>query len=207
MEIRKHIDWIFIGVLIMFHIIGTVLILTTENGAELSHLNLLLCGTLVFLSEKNKRRALLPLVVIFVGGYLLEFIGVHTGVLFGSYSYGANLGPKLFEIPIVMGANWYCMVVATSSLTFTWKIPKIVKAVVAGLLCALMDVLIEPVAIQNDFWSWNTPEIPLFNYICWWFFASIFAYIYLSFAAKVNRTARALFLIWLIFFTILNFGS
>ena len=45
------------------------------------------------------------------------------------------------------------------------------QSILAGLLCTLMDFVIEPIAIKYDFWSWEGNEIPLFNYLTWFVFS------------------------------------
>ena len=35
-------------------------------------------------------------------------------------------------------------------------------------LLVLIDVLIEPVAIAEDFWKWEAVQVPLRNYVAWW---------------------------------------
>ncbi|MBK6998097.1 MAG: carotenoid biosynthesis protein [Lewinellaceae bacterium] len=36
----------------------------------------------------------------------VEIVGVKTGLLFGAYQYGENLGPKFFGVPPLIGINW-----------------------------------------------------------------------------------------------------
>ncbi len=208
---RNKLDSLSIGILVLFHIIGVVLMLTQENGAELSYLNLLLCSVLIFLGEHSPRKALISLLIIYVGGYLIEYIGVHTGVLFGEYQYGNGLSTKYLGIPLIIGLNWFIIVASSTSVaqlirtpTIVTKTPDTIIALIAGALCTGLDFLIEPVAIKFDYWSWTNGEIPSFNYITWFGFASIFSFIYLKLSSKVNRVGQALFVIWVLFFTILN---
>jgi len=44
--------------------------------------------------------------LVFLIGFSVEGIGVATGVLSGSYSYGSAFGFKLFKTPIMIGVNW-----------------------------------------------------------------------------------------------------
>ncbi len=195
-----------IAILLLFHCIGLVIMLTSEDGAQLSYLNLALCGILLFLSEANYVKAMLPLLVIFVGGFVVEYIGVHTGLLFGNYQYGASLGPKFEQIPLIIGINWYCIVLASSALVHSLNVHILVKSILAGALSTGLDYIIEPVAVKLDFWKWDGGLIPVWNYICWFGFASIFAFIYFKFSPTKNKPAQSLFLIWLVFFTILTFA-
>ena len=42
---------------------------------------------------------------------LTEAIGVNTGLLFGTYEYGANLGFKIFGVPLIIGVNWTVLII------------------------------------------------------------------------------------------------
>jgi putative membrane protein len=197
---------VIIGILIIFHTIGVGIMLFYPEGAKLSYLNLMLAGFLLFISEKNYLRTAATFIVILLGGFAIEYIGVHTGVLFGNYEYGAALGPKIGNIPIIIGVNWFCIVVASSALLYSLKINIVIKSILAGALCTGMDYLIEPVAIKLDFWDWENGIIPLWNYACWFGFSIVFSFVYFSLAKARNKPAQSLYFIWILFFSILNFA-
>ena len=176
---------ITIGILVLFHVIGTGIMILYPEGAKLSYLNLLLTGLLLFLSEKNYIKTTATLLIILIGGFLVEYIGVHTGLLFGNYDYGAALGPKMGEIPLVIGVNWFCIVLASCALIYRFKINIVLKAIIAGALCTGMDFLIEPVAMKLDFWDWENGVIPIWNYVCWFGFASFFSLVYFKFGKSM----------------------
>ena len=58
-----------------------------------------------------------PIALIYFLGYIIEFIGVYTGFLFGEYSYGSVLGFKFFETPLIIGLNWLILILATHSFS------------------------------------------------------------------------------------------
>lgn len=198
-------DLIFVLLLIIFHSVGIFLMTSAPaEGAKLSYVNLLLCGIVVFWSEGFKKKSLLPLFVISVGGYTLELIGIHTQLLFGDYVYGNALGIKLFEVPIIIGLNWYIIVLVSANITRLLKMNLLFSSLFSGLFCVFLDVLIEPVAIRLDYWSWTQGVIPIYNYVCWFIFSVLFSFIYLRTAPNRNLPAQFLFGIWAMFFTILN---
>jgi putative membrane protein len=202
-KFESYAPWI----LILFHLIGLGIFLYPDRIEGLSGFNMLLCAMLVFFSADNWRTEAYLLIGIIIGGFTVEAIGVNTGLLFGTYEYGGELGPEFYGVPLVLGFNWYCVVAACSHLVLKWfpkNISLIIKAIVVGLLCVLLDYFIEPVAIKYNFWDWENSLIPMFNYVCWFIFASIFASVYLLKVKKVNSTAHVLFYIWLGFFFILN---
>ena len=54
----------------------------------------------------GKPKQMLAFFLIFLLGFVVEVVGVQTGLIFGSYSYGATLGVKLFDTPLLIGLNW-----------------------------------------------------------------------------------------------------
>lgn len=126
---------------------------------------------LAFHSDWSKK-FLWACVIVFLGGLSIEIIGVKTGMIFGNYIYGETLGIKLLDVPLTIGLNWLALLYATSSL-FVQLFPDsknvsiFIKAFFPALLMTSLDYLIEPVAIQHDFWHWFGAPIPLKNYLGW----------------------------------------
>jgi putative membrane protein len=105
--------------------------------------------------------------ITFLTGFLVEVLGVKTGSIFGVYWYGATLGFKLWDIPVVIGANWLVLVYSTGVVCNRLPIIWPLKALLASLMMTGLDYLIEPVAIHHDFWQWQHQTIPLQNFIGW----------------------------------------
>lgn len=198
-----------IFILLIFYSVGIVGILLPEYREfmlRFSAMNLFLSVIILILSRKNNVGPFwLMLASCFVVGIIVELIGTKTGLLFGNYSYGANLGPKFIGVPWIIGINWGILVVCTASFVNRIKAHIIAKALIAAFLMTALDVLIEPVAIESDFWSWKSGEIPIYNYICW--FAIAFPLQWLNFKLKAvesNKVANGLLLIMTLFFLTLN---
>lgn len=192
------------SVLILFHAIGIGLFIYFAAAPQGSYLNILMSAILVLIAEKEMRKALFVFALIFFFGYTVELIGVQTGLLFGSYAYFDSMGPLVFGTPLIIGATWYAVVVGASNLSRFVKANIYGRAVLSGLLAVLMDILIEGVAIKYELWSWEGGDVPFYNYLCWFVFASLFSLIYLKRAQELNKIAIYLFFIWIGFFSILN---
>ena len=195
-------------VLVIFHIIGLVLFLQSDSASDLTWMNLTLCGLLVFIGEiepknGNILKLLLVLFIIFWGGFFIEYIGTSTGLLFGEYSYGKVLGWKWLGVSLIIGVNWYAIVLASVNFARLFFKNKWLTILVGAVLCVVMDLIIEPVAIKYGFWTWHNGEIPLFNYITWFIFATLFSAIYVFTTNKINKTAATLYVVWAAFFCIL----
>lgn len=195
--------------LVILHTVGVVGILVPQTRnlvLSLSSINLFLGFIVLLLSESKNLRSILTFVSIaFIIGFGSELIGVHTGLLFGNYSYGANLGVKFQDVPLIIGVNWAVLVITSGSLTENLTENLWVKVLLNSILMVFFDFIMEPVAMKSDFWSWNNDAIPFFNYVCWFFIALMLQMIYLRFfKIKSNIVYKSLFVIQLVFFTLLN---
>ena len=128
------------------------------------------------LSDKKSKIGLI-LVVLF--GLIVEILGVNYGLFFGEYSYGANLGPKIYEVPFVIGLNWVLLIIATGSISDKLiKGKEIFKILFASFLMVLIDLLIEQSAPKLDYWEFIISPVPFSNYLWWFIFSLCFQYIF-----------------------------
>lgn len=194
----------FPAVLVIFHIVGFALFMTDPSAARLSYINLLLCGALVFLGESKLTKILPVFCIIFVAGFVLELAGTKTGYLFGDYTYGKALGRTWYGVPLIIGLNWFAIVVSACNVSRRFNASLAVRSIIAGILATLLDFLIEPVAVRFGFWHWRSNDIPVYNYVCWLVFSAAFSYLYLNYTSGKNATAFYLFFIWMVFFISLN---
>ena len=156
---------------------------------------------------KLNNKELLCIILIFWTGILVEFLGVNYGLLFGEYSYGKNLGPKLFEVPILIGMNWVILTVISGSISnYISKGSKILSILLGSILMLFIDFFIEPVAPILDFWEFKNSIVPLSNYTGWLItgFVTQLLYQYL-FKEKELRFSLNLYLAIFVFFLFLNF--
>tara|TARA_Y100000991_G_scaffold111837_1_gene84314 strand:+ start:15966 stop:16613 length:648 start_codon:yes stop_codon:yes gene_type:complete len=178
---------------IMLPISGTILYLTTIG---------------VVLSSRDILKNLLFLFIAFCIGFSAEVIGVKTGILFGDYSYGSNLGYKFSGVPIVIGLLWGVLAVGSASCVAQFPILKKQAPFLAALLMLGIDYIMEPVAIACDFWSWEGATIPLWNYICWFGIAFILQVILKrGKLTELNKVFSLVFILIALFFSLLNLQS
>jgi len=201
-----------VRVLIILYIVGIVGVTVPlhKDFMLLTPLNLLTTFLIAVLADKNKNAGLyMILAFCYLFGFFLEVAGVQTGVIFGAYKYGATLGPKIWGTPLIIGINWAMLVYATVSISNSYfsDYPNIVKAAVGATLMVFLDIFIEPVAVQFDFWSWASAPTnklivaPLENYVVWWLAAFLLNYlVQIIVPAIKNRTIEVLFYLQLIFF-------
>lgn len=197
------------GVLVIFHAVGLYgLALSADPGwyRALTPLNLLLTITLLLAFHRPWNKAFLLFTgLVLLTGFVVEVIGIHTGLLFGHYRYGQALGPKLWDVPLLIAGNWLLLVYMTGATVQTLAAPWWAKALVAAALMVLLDLLIEPVAAVLDLWTWQGYRIPASNY--WgWLGVGLLLQLYFQRAriAPANPLAPVVYALQALFFIGLN---
>lgn len=197
-------------IVVIFHLVGFFGFLTTDFQAlfvKLVPFHLLLMLLMVIQTgfDRNKSFYIFFLIVA-LAGFFVEVIGVNTGLVFGIYEYGDTLGVKLWNTPLMIGVNWFLLVYSTGVLLQKLKIRKpTIFSVCGALIITALDILIEPVAVRFDYWSWEGGDIPLRNYLAWFIFSfALFMVFSLQSFRKVNPTAIVFIIVQFCFFIALN---
>lgn len=197
---------IFLFVIYLVGIVGISIPSLRRAFAILTPYTLLISAGILFaFHRKWNLRFIAAIIVIALAGFVVEVLGVQTGVIFGEYSYGPVLGIKLYQVPLIIALNWlmliYCSYIIAGKL-FRSALPRI--AVAAALMVG-MDLLMEPVAIALNMWDWEAAAPPFQNYAAWFAIAFVFAGLihYLKIEV-VNPLAGYLFFYLVMFFGVLN---
>ena len=98
---------------------------------------------------------------------ICEILGVNLGIIFGDYEYGGALGYKVFDVPLLIGANWAILTVSCSALSATLFDSVINKIIMGVFLMVMLDADIEPIAPILDFWEFEGGKAPFKNYLGW----------------------------------------
>jgi putative membrane protein len=210
--LRKNwhmLEWIILLVLLILYSVG---IWGFANSDE-SIINLtpvhLMISLLMLLMTKNTSnvRWFVFLILVYIIGFGIEAIGVNTGWPFGSYQYGDVFGTHLFDTPLLIGVNWVMLVLGSASAVefLLPKVPKWLKITIQAFLMVLLDFLIEPVAIQFNFWTWNSTAIPFSNYAAW-FVISLVMHILREqiIGTYQSKIATGIFVLQFIFFGLIQ---
>ncbi|MEO1051600.1 MAG: carotenoid biosynthesis protein [Bacteroidota bacterium] len=196
------------GIIILFHFVGLVGILSpySELFLALTPFNLLLSTAMITVTHNRPdRRLLIFCMVCYAVGFISEFLGVQFGLIFGDYSYGWVLGPKVSGVPLVIGFNWLIVIYSSASISSLFKVPKWLRVILIATLAVFLDFFIEPVAIKYDFWSWQQVSVPIENYIGWFGISAILAFTLVYLKLDTNSvTGRSLYLAQLVFFILLG---
>ncbi|KQC32991.1 hypothetical protein AAU57_06395 [Nonlabens sp. YIK11] len=141
--------------------------------------------------------------ICFVTGMTAEWIGVHTGWLFGEYSYGDNFGPKLDGIPFLIGVNWAVLTFVTHAIASKQTSNPWAISVIGASLMVILDFFLEQICDYAGFWSF-TGGAGWYNYLCWFIIAFILHYIATHYKLKGDfKTSLHIYIVQLIFASIL----
>lgn len=164
--------------------------------------NLLIVGILLIYFQENKNRSFyITAFIIALTGFLVEYAGVSSKIIFGDYHYQSSLGIKCFGVPPIIGLNWLILLIASSSIALKISKQLWIRALCTAVLMVFLDFFIEPFAIRHHLWAWNHPSVPLRNYLAWLIISFLLAYFYLrGNFGKNNRLGIAVYLIQLLFF-------
>ena len=170
--------------------------------------NLIVSAVVLFIFHTQWNRPFIVFCVLtFLCGFWVEVAGVHTGLIFGHYRYGTTLGIQWLGVPWLIGLNWltliYCAGVISSRLKSAWWL----RAALGAVLMVGLDIFIEPIAVEMDFWQWNQ-DIPLQNYLAWYIISFILLSLFhLIRFNKENKMAIYLYIAQLLFFAFHNLSS
>ncbi|CAN5404521.1 hypothetical protein BH10BAC1_BH10BAC1_21270 [soil metagenome] len=196
-------------ILVVVHVAGIIGILSPykDSFLILTPLNLLVSITLLFWNHKDFSNSFNVFCVLtFIIGFTVEWIGVHTKLLFGHYTYGEVLGPKILDIPVIIGVNWLMLIYSVGVVCNKINTNAFVKSFIGAAALVLLDLFIEPVAMKYNFWNWFEGAPSIRNFIDWFIIA--FLLLLLFNALKFNKNnalAKALLIVQLIFFVTLSF--
>ena len=204
---KSSLSIIFI---IIFHVVGLVgFLLPDYHDFFMSfvpyHL-LLMAGILIANQKEFSKTFWMGVIAIILAGIIVEMIGVATGAIFGHYTYGETLGLKIADVPLLIGVNWLILVFCVGAvLKKYFKHQRNLKSLIGAFVLMIIDVLIEPVAIKFDYWSWQDQIVPLQNFVAWFIIAFLMlrAYYELDFR-KSNKVAGVLLICQIVFFIVLN---
>ncbi|MBM3211528.1 carotenoid biosynthesis protein [Candidatus Poribacteria bacterium] len=129
---------------------------------------------LSLLLQSNGVRYTLKVAIIIISiSWVIEAIGVYTGLPFGEYSYTHRLKPQLAGVPLLIPFAWLMMLppswAVASKLSGQKRGKKFI--ILSGLAFAVWDLYLDPQMVRWDLWKWEQPGIyygiPLINFVGW----------------------------------------
>lgn len=170
---------------VTFPLVGVALLIAGRQGylpAELAMNPYLLIGAnLVMVSPLVAglvplidRRALAGLAALALFTWGIELTGVLTGLPYGDFSYGLELGPMLFGlVPLGLPVFYFPILLNSYLLALLFlgetSLPRRFALTLAIVIT--LDLILDPGAVALGFWGWDSPGVyygvPAVNYLGW----------------------------------------
>ncbi len=189
--------------LILVYVSGSIgMVLKPSFFIPFTPLSLLLTSTVILLYKPvNKKKYALAFTGVAILGFLSEWYGVKTGLVFGEYWYGQSLGPKLGNVPVLISLNWALLVSAGLLAAGLLLSHPFYTPLLASLLITGIDFLMEQSAAQLDYWYFKEGIAGIHNYLGWFFVSFIGAILFYNPLQKGNkRIALYILLLQVLFF-------
>ncbi|MBZ9778058.1 carotenoid biosynthesis protein [Psychroflexus sp. CAK8W] len=174
---EKKYVLIAIGILWLFHISGIIGISLGYQDwfASRTALNLFIMFlALIFFFPLDTIKKWILFILFGVLGIYAEYLGVTFGLFFGEYAYGDNFGPKIFEVPILIGINWAMLTFICGAVANHLSDNIFLKSLLGTFMMLFLDLFMEKVAPIFDFWEFSGGYAPIDNYIAWGIISFIF---------------------------------
>ncbi|QQS51600.1 MAG: carotenoid biosynthesis protein [Bacteroidota bacterium] len=197
---------------VFFYLVGITLFVVPPLKALFFYsipFSLLLAFFALLYTHKNRTSKFwLAFLLIPILGIVVEIVGVHTGLIFGTYTYHQSLGLKLADVPLLIGINWMLLVYCSNAMMVKFSQNKSVIVLGASLLMVCYDLILEFAAPAMQMWSFDRPYPPLLNFVGWFITSLVFQIIlvFLKVDTK-NNFARILFLIQIVFLSLIVFAD
>lgn len=187
----KHSIQLSIAIVWLFHgsaIIG-ISLGYSDWFLEKTPLNLIVSLMLFLLVYPiNNVKKVGVFILFFSLGMFAEWLGVNYQILFGTYTYGENFGPKLDGVPYLIGIYWSLLTFITAAILNYTKWHKFVKIICAALLMVLLDILMELSASYLDFWHFEGGMPHFENYATWFVLGALFQTILIKLKINGNQS-------------------
>lgn len=152
--------------------------------------------------------------------FLLEYIGVKTGWIFGSYKYMDVWIPAINGVPIAISFAWLSTLYGSFAImqrfTSSKKHSIWLRCLIVAVCMTVFDIFMEPVSVKLHYWTWlNQPGTNFIaadpqNYVAWFCISYGLAWYALRqelFSVPLPRAAWHSYWGQLLYFTIIALGA
>ena len=184
--LTERTSWALVGLLVVMTPVGVFMMLEPRLAQRYLWTTtpyLLLQGVVLFLAIRGiagTSRALVAALIIVSASLVVEYVGVRTGIPFGSYGYSQILEPLIAGVPLAIGFAWFAVTTSTYLLVASLSTVPLRPAMVIFLTASgvlAIDILLEPfAAFVNGFWTWADGQVPLHNYLAWFGLGAVFSW-------------------------------
>jgi putative membrane protein len=117
-------------------------------------------------------RAAVITAMVGIAAIVIEFVGLATGVPFGTYYYSYTLEPFVVSnVPLAIVFAWHVLIVNIVLLSRRGAVQArsaAARCITGGVLLLGIDIMLEPFAsFVNRYWTWQGGIVPPQNYAAW----------------------------------------
>jgi putative membrane protein len=117
---------------------------------------------------------------VLLGGFVVEWAGVRSGLIFGEYVYGGELQPQLLGVPLAIGFAWVLVLISSAALAQRllpqyWRAHPLLFSLAVAVLMTLFDAMLEPAAVALGYWTWTGGGVPVRNAAAWFVLGFLFS--------------------------------
>jgi len=117
-------------------------------------------------------------------GLAVEYLGSHTGIPFGVYSYADAPAPTVLGVPLIVPLGWFALVLSAHVLARG-------NPLLTGLGVVAWDLGLEALMPQQHYWRWTDPNglwygAPLENYLAWFAVGALISLLYRALGPELH---------------------
>jgi bisanhydrobacterioruberin hydratase len=146
-------------------------------------------------SNKQSRKFLGWSICVVAITWSIEWLGVHTGWIFGCYEYHSALQPQISDVPLAIGFSWPTLLLSAAALER--QLPSrlqrdsvLHRSLIVAILLLIFDIVLEPGAVKLGYWHWQDGIVPWMNYLSWFGIGWLLAYVTLRLGLWCNKFPR-----------------
>ena len=153
-------------------------------------------------------------VLFFALGFIIslsgEIVGSKTGIVFGGkYTYEPKYtsGPMIAGVPVLIPIAWtgiiymslnFSTLVTAKDFPENMSIAVIKLIVLASVFTMLLDLILDPIAVDEKRWQWNVPGVyygvPILNFVSWFGNSLIILAVFVKFHFPVMKSPESFLL-------------
>ena len=187
-----------------------------SNYAKAENIRVLqvLVGYSFFIFHGTQFWGLNNAVLFFLLGFIIslsgEIIGSKTGIVFGGrYTYEPKYtsGPMIAGVPLLIPVAWtgiiymslnFSTLVTAKDFPESMSISIIKLIVLASFFTMLLDLILDPIAVDEKRWQWNVPGVyygvPILNFVSWFGNSLIILVVFAKFHFPVMESPESFLL-------------
>ena len=190
----RRVMWLLLGIYLFVYPFSVPMLmfdLEPDWGTWMGGFLVIVQGSVIalWLVDRFGRRGAAAAGTVALLSFAIEYVGVETGVPFGSYRYTDELGVKVGAVPLPIPFAWLIAVPGAIAITHLWNLRGWWRVPLVALLAVVLDIAIEPFATHiAGYWQWldGGPyyDVPVANFAAWGATAFVLAAITLALCTR-----------------------